>query len=207
MTALENREIAKQNIAAVLLVRWPYCPLPPARQHKLDSRRAQRGWRQSSALAIDQARPCDAEIVNVLAQMSELCQVIMAVILVVFPRRVRFGGVIGPAIVAGLLTSLRRCRRLDRSTLLEYQVNVGLHMNGEARWFGSGSGGRSGDTVEDSTASRSRVAAAGGTSATGRQHGWQWSRRLVPGRSKALYVGASNSYFRSLGLPSLFENY
>jgi RNA-directed DNA polymerase len=26
-------------------------------------------------------------------------------------------------------------------------------------------------------------------------------------RSKALSVGASNAYFRSLGLPSLFENY
>jgi len=29
----------------------------------------------------------------------------------------------------------------------------------------------------------------------------------VPGPSKALSVGASNAYFRSLGLPSLFENY
>jgi hypothetical protein len=51
----------------------------------------------------------------------------------------------------------------------------------------------------------------GGTAGTGFVHGWPVKIRLeagaIPGIShaKALSVGLSNEYFKSLGLPSLFE--
>jgi RNA-directed DNA polymerase len=60
-------------------------------------------------------------------------------------------------------------------------------------------------TMANSSSSSRGVARAGSPSAAGRTYGRQRARPLVLAKAKALSVGLSNAYFKSLGLPSLFE--
>jgi len=54
---------------------------------------------------------------------------------------------------------------------------------------------------------RLRLRAVGirGSTATGQQHSWQRSWPWYLAKSKALSVGLSNAYFKSLGLPTLID--
>jgi hypothetical protein len=55
------------------------------------------------------------------------------------------------------------------------------------------------------TVSRLRTLERGGGSATGEQDCWQRTRSLVPRDGQSSVCGAFQCLFKSLGLPSLFE--
>jgi hypothetical protein len=59
--------------------------------------------------------------------------------------------------------------------------------------------------VENTAPSAGGTDRTGGTSAAGQQYGWQRALLWYLAKAKALSVGLSNAYFKSLGLPSLFE--
>ena len=58
---------------------------------------------------------------------------------------------------------------------------------------------------ENSAPSPRGFARTGGPSAPCQQHGGQWPRPRYLARAKALSVGLSNAYFKSLGLPTLID--
>jgi RNA-directed DNA polymerase len=81
------------------------------------------------------------------------------------------------------------------------EVLIGL-----ARWVRLRLPGGNVAAVENTAPSPGRVTGTGGARATGEQYGWQRSRPWHLAKAKALAVGLSNAYFKSLGLPSLFED-
>jgi len=59
--------------------------------------------------------------------------------------------------------------------------------------------------VENATPSPGRSVGTGSSAAPGQQHGQQRSGPWYLAKSKALSVGLSNAYFKSLGLPTLID--
>ena len=144
MAAFENREVAQQDVAAVLerdrLVAdaglFGYIDRVVAASVPVCA--------EAEPFAIDQPGAGDAEVVDVFAPEQGVVPVIVAVVLVGVPWGVGLGCVVGSAVIAGLFAGEWRVGGDDGAALQQEQMNEALEMNGEAEVV---SGGKDDDSA------------------------------------------------------------
>lgn len=88
---------------------------------------------KAEALAVDRAGSGDADVCNAFTPDERIVPVVVTVILVVLPRRVRLGRVIRPTVVACRGAGQRGLRGDDGRTLRKIKPNVTLQVNREAQ--------------------------------------------------------------------------
>ena len=138
MPALENGEIPQYHVAAVLerdgLV--AHAGLLRSVERVIAAGRAIRS--KTEPLAPDQPRPGDAEVMNLFAPKQRVMPVVVAVILMCVPIRLRLGRVVDSAVISSLLIGERRFSGDDRAALLQVQVNLTLQADRKAQIVPSG---------------------------------------------------------------------